>query len=63
MSLQGDTKPRAITLGEMLDAAEILWTCKMRLLGYTVLNEDMGGQTSTWQYLDVNGNPIKEVSF
>ena len=49
------------TIGDLLDAAEILWQCRMSLLGYKLSNQGMGGQQTGWIYRDSTGNwvPIK----
>ena len=53
-----DYEQNVVTIGDLLDAAEILWTCKMKLLGYEMLNKDMGGQQLVWEYQDINGDWI-----
>ena len=47
-----------VTVGDLLNVAEILWACKMRLLGYQMTNNDMGGQQIVWEYQDLNGQWI-----
>jgi len=47
-----------VTVGDLLNVAEILWACKMRLLGYQMTNKDMGGQQMVWEYQDLNGQWI-----
>jgi len=53
-----------VTTGDLLNVAEILWACKMRLLGYQMLNQDMGGQQNVWEYQDLNGQwiPITAIT-
>jgi len=46
------------SVGDILNAAEILWSCKMQMLGYEMLNADMGGQQIVWEYQDLNGDWI-----
>lgn len=47
---------QALTEGEMIDIAEIVWLSRKQKVGFNICNKVIGGQTSAWVFHGLNGD-------